>query len=304
MNRLLITGGGGFIGRHCLPLLADLGAYEVHAVSSRQRAEAAGVAWHTADLLEPDEVERIIDRVRPSHLLHLAWYTEHGKYWSDPENLQWVRGTLDLVQRFGEGGGRRAVMAGTCAEYDWRYGYCREQITPLVPASLYGVCKNAARSVVERYCQDTGISWAWGRVFFAYGPHEPAGRLVPSVIAALSRREPARCSHGRQLRDFLHVRDVAAAFVALLDSDVQGAVNIASGQPVAVRDVARRIAAAMESDDLLQLGALQARVDEPPLLVADVGRLTNEVGWEPTLNLDAGLRHTILWYEEQEIRCG
>ena len=68
-------------------------------------------------------------------------------------------------------------------------------------------------------------------IFFLYGPHEPPGRLIPSVIQALLKGEFARCSHGRQIRDFLYVEDVAEAFVALLDSDITGPVNIASGSP-------------------------------------------------------------------------
>jgi nucleoside-diphosphate-sugar epimerase len=98
------------------------------------------------------------------------------------------------------------------------------------------------------------------------------------------------------VRDFLHVADSGDAFAALLDSGVEGAVNVGSGEGVAVADVVRRIAALAGRPELVELGALQAPAGEPPLLVADVGRLRDEVGWRPSRSLDEGLRDTVEWW--------
>jgi nucleoside-diphosphate-sugar epimerase len=100
------------------------------------------------------------------------------------------------------------------------------------------------------------------------------------------------------MRDFLHVADVAAAFVALLDSDVQDAVNIASGRPVAVKQIIQYIGAALRREDLLRMGARPAAVGEPPLLAADVRRLIEEVKWRQRIELDAGLSATITWWRD------
>jgi nucleoside-diphosphate-sugar epimerase len=208
-----------------------------------------------------------------------------------------VQASLDLFRAFAESGGRRVVAAGTCAEYEWGgEGVCSESLTPLRPATLYGACKHGLRLMLEAYAVQAGLSAAWGRVFFLYGPHEPGGRLVSSVAGALVRGEPARCSHGRQVRDLLHVADVAAAFVALLDSDVRGAVNIASGEGVALADVVTRLGEKAGRADLIQLGALEAPANDPPALVADARRLAEEVGWRPRRDLDAGLDDTLAWW--------
>lgn len=188
-------------------------------------------------------------------------------------------------------------MAGTCAEYDWQYGYCSEQITPLSPATTYGTCKHSLQNMLDAFASQTGISAAWGRIFFVYGPYEPPERLVPAVIRSLLQSQPARCSHGKQIRDFLYVRDVADAFVALLDSPATGSVNIGSGNPVTLKDIIENIAAQLERPDLIRLGAIPPAASDPPLLVADVSRLTDEVGWQPRFSLDAGLAETINWWK-------
>lgn len=301
MKRVVVTGARGFIGRRAIaPLLAA--GYEVHALSSSATAVAGApsdVAWHVVDLFDVTQVAPTLARVRPTHLLHLAWETTPGSYWTSPENLGWVRASLALAEAFVRAGGQRFVAAGTCAEYDWRYGYCTEGLTPTTPVTLYGAAKHATQSVIAAYAATASLSWAWGRVFFLYGPDEPVPRLVPSVARALVRGDPAACSHGRQVRDFLHVQDVADAFVALLGSDVSGAVNIGSGEPVTIARVVELLASAARRPDLVRLGALPARADEPPVLVPDVKRLRTEVGWAPKYTLERGLEETLAFWRER-----
>lgn len=184
-------------------------------------------------------------------------------------------------------------MAGTCAEYDWNHGFCSEKITPRRPATPYGVCKNALHEILEAYCAVEGLSGAWGRIFFLYGPQENSARLVAHVIGTLAGGGVADCTHGNQVRDFLYVEDVASAFAALLDSSVEGAINIASGCPVALRDVVLAAASRLDACDRVRFGAIPAPEDEAPLVVADVRRLAREVGWRPHYDLDSGISETV-----------
>lgn len=297
MKRVLVTGAAGFLGRHSLAHLVRRG-YEVHAVRFQSTVESMpGVVWHQGDLFSVDDRRAIMERARPTHLLHFAWYAEPGKYWESGENVRWLQASLELFTAFAAQGGKRAVMAGTCAEYDWADGYCKEFVTPLAPKSLYGICKHALHQIEEALAKQYGITSAWGRIFFLYGPGEHPRRLVSSVISSLLDRRPAPCTHGRQIRDFLHVDDVASAFAAVLDSEMTGPVNIASGKPVAVMDVVKTIAAKLNAEDLLRLGEYPTPADEPPLLVADVTRLVTETGWTPKFDLESGLDDTIAWWK-------
>ena len=288
MSRILLTGATGFIGRHVLPRLQG----DVHAVTTHASPAGDGVTWHRADLLSS---AAIVTEVRPEVLVHLAWYVEPGRYWTAPENIRWVEASLALLRAFAAAGGRRAVLAGTSAEYDWQAlgGRCHEQRTPLRPATLYGAAKHALHTAAAPYAEQAGFELAWGRIFFVYGPGEPEGRLVPSVGRALLAGEPVPTTSGDQVRDFMYVEDAAAAFAALADGNTTGAVNIASGDPVRVRDVVETIARQVGRQDLLRPGALPDREGDPPRLVADVTRLRQEVGIAPRTALDEGLARTL-----------
>jgi len=293
MKRVLVTGASGFIGHHCLEPLLNLG-YEVHTADIYlPKKVSPHVQWHKIDLLDEMQIVNLFAEVRPSHLLHFAWYAEPGKYWTSLENFRWVSASLHLFKQFHAHGGIRLVAAGTCAEYNWNYGYCSEGITPQTPSTTYGICKHSLGTMLDAFSVEVGLSSAWGRIFFLYGPREHPGRLVASVIHNLLDGQPALCSHGNQIRDFLHVADVASAFVALLESDVRGAINIASGKPVAVKDVVIQIARCIGREDLLRLGAIPEGVNDPHVLIADIRRLSEEVNWKPAYRIEEGIMDAI-----------
>ncbi len=293
---MLVTGASGFVGRHTIDPLLHRG-FEVHAVAARAAPTHAGAVWHRADLLDVQAAAALLDVVRPAALLHFAWYTVPGAYWSSPENERWLEASVSLIAEFARRGGRRVVVAGTCAEYDWTLeGRCHEGHSPLRPATRYGQAKLRLLQALERI----DLDFAWGRIFQPFGPHERPERLVPSVIRALLRREPARCTHGRQLRDFIYVADLGDAFAALVDSSVQGAINLGSGEITSIRELVGRIGARLGADQLIEFGALPAP-EEPLLLVPVLERQANELGWRPSTPLDVALARTVSFFQEVEL---
>jgi nucleoside-diphosphate-sugar epimerase len=288
---LLLTGASGFLGRHCLGLAAS--HHEIVATTSRPAPPSPeGVRWVRLDLLDETAVRRTIASVRPSHLLHAAWRSVHGDVMSSPENLRWMRASLALVEAFREHGGTRAAVVGSCAEYDWNVGVCRAD-SPYRPHSLYGTIKLAMRIALEAYASRTGLSLVWPRVFFLYGPGENRRRLVASVIDALLEGQPAETTDGRQVRDYLHVRDVAAGVVAALQSDVMGSIDICSGQAVTVREIVEEIARQVGREDLLRVGARAVAAGEVPLVLGDPKPAREKLGWQQTIELSEGLADTI-----------
>lgn len=302
MSRVLVTGASGFLGRGALPALVERGL-EVHGVASAE-APARGfppqVRWHTADLLAEGAGAALVRAVQPTHLLHLAWYAVPKLYWTAPENELWVDASARLLEAFAGHGGRRAVLAGTCAEYDWSGEQaCTEDVTPTNPRSPYSSAKHRLARLAGDIGARTGVSVGWGRIFFLHGPGEHPDRLVASVVRGLLAGERVAVSHGRQVRDFLHTADAGAAFAAVLLSDLTGAVNVGSGEGVALERIVRHLGEATGRPDLIGLGERPAPAGEAAVIVADPRRMREAVGWRPALTLEEGLDRTLAWWRDE-----
>lgn len=272
--RIVLLGGSGFIGRELAPLLAAAG----HEVVAPTRGQL--------DLLRDDPVPRF-NSWRADTLVHLAWDARPGQFWNAPENLDWVAASLRLVRAFAAAGGRRVVVSGSCAEYDWSQPLLSED-SPRLPHTLYGAAKSALFDLLMAAADRLAISVAWGRVFFPYGPYEAPGRLFSSLVDGIAAGAVVETSSGVQERDFLHVDDVAQAFALLAHSAVEGAVNIASGNAVPVREFIARTASLMGGEHLVALGARPLQAGEPSVMVADVRRL-RDLGFAPKFDLETGL---------------
>jgi nucleoside-diphosphate-sugar epimerase len=243
-------------------------------------------------MLRPDDAARICDAAAATHLLHAAWALPSG-YWNAGGNLDWASKALALLREAHRHGVKRAVGIGTCAEYGTMHDLCDESTSIMQPEGAYARAKLATSWLFHAAGDSLGISTAWARLFFPYGPGDKAGKLIPHAIARLSAGEPAEFTSGEQVRDLLCAPDVGAAVAALLMGGVTGPVNVASGRGIAVRDVILRVGELMGRPDLIRLGALQVHGLEAPRWVAAVSRLTQEVGWHPTISLDQGLRSMI-----------
>lgn len=289
--RVLLTGANGFLGRY---VLAGLERYGIETVIiGRTRPPNSGFAdFIAADLLTNPNMASLIKGTAATHLLHLAWYVEHGRYWHSPMNLRWVEATTRLAEAFCQAGGRQFVVAGTCAEYDWSYAYCREENTPLRPATLYGVAKDASRRLVMAVCAQHHVSCAWGRVFMPFGTGESGQRLVPSLVDVFRGRRDPFAIHASAYRDFLHAHDVAEGFLSLLRSGADGAYNISSNQPVLLGDLVQQLAELLSADAQTVLSLATARPNEPILLVGENVKLKS-LGWQATLSLAQGLERTV-----------
>ena len=255
------------------------------------------VSWHECGLLDPGSVDFLFEKLKPEVLIQLAWCADHATYWKDPANFDWLYANLNIARAFVRQAGRRAVFAGTSAEYDWSGRLpLNEFETPLKPQMLYGSCKLAAYWAIKGFFEQEGVSWAWARFFNPFGPYEDRRRLVPKVCLKLLAGEKLDFDAAGSQRDFLHVDDVGSALAALALSEVQGPVNVGNGAPRSVRDIVSTLARLMQKNDLISFSEGEGVADA---VVADVARLSGEVGWSPSRTLEERLQETCDWWRDR-----
>jgi nucleoside-diphosphate-sugar epimerase len=279
--RILLTGATGFIGSHVARELLRAG-HEVHA-TIREKADRRRVADLAALRIHVGGLDHL--PVNPDLLISLAWIATPGKYLEAPENVECLNATRRLLAK----ADCRAVVAGTCFEFDTSLGTLRED-SPVKPTTLYARCKDELRREVERRHDS-----AWIRFFYQYGPWEDERRLVPAVVRSLLKGQEAKVSPGGQKRDFLHVEDVASAVRAIAESRLTGCVNVGSGEAPAVKEIVSTLGEAVGRPELLRFGAVPYYEGEPMLIVADNAKLRS-TGWAPRWGLKEGLRHAVEWW--------
>ena len=267
----LLTGATGFVGRQILnalvsqdcrvrPLVREGKQTLLPHAPAIEAAVATPDMWTESERWWRDVCEGV------GTVIHAAWYAEPGKYLQSPKNLDCLQGTLRIAQAASAAKVRRFVGIGTCFEYDLSAGLLSVS-TPLHPTTPYAEAKVAAFTALSQYLPRQGVEFVWCRLFYLFGDGEAEGRLVPYLRGKLQAGEPAELTSGKQTRDYLDVRDVGRMIVEIARGTAQGAVNICSGTPTTVRELAERIADDYGRRDLLRFGARPDNLVDPPYVV-------------------------------------
>jgi nucleoside-diphosphate-sugar epimerase len=292
MTVVLATGLTGFLGSHVAKRLHDHDVV-VHGLTTRDPGTLSPhLRWHRADLLADANMEELCRSIGAQSLLHLAWYTEHPAFWSSPLNQQWYTASRQLVGSFLQAGGTRVVAAGSCAEYAMPVNGLAAEQASLTSSSPYAAAKTALSRELFEIAAKSGVSAAWGRLFFLYGPSDAPGKLIQHAARevrsgrSLSPRDPDRRV------DYIHVEDAADAFVKLLLSALNGPINIASGDSYTVGELVRVVESVAKGGSVATPPTAPVRpyTDD---LVADVRRLHDELGFSPRFGIVDGVRDAL-----------
>jgi len=270
-RKVLVTGATGFVGRQVVCALSEKGM-QLRLVVRAEKIARTDLLANDYEIVVSEDLfaensqwwAEQCDGV--DIVVHLAWYAEPGKYLQSSKNMDCLVGSLNLARGAVQAGVKRFIGVGTCFEYDLSVGILSVD-TPLKPITPYAGAKAALYLALDHWLQVHSVEFAWCRLFYLYGEGEDSRRLVPYLRSKLEKGEPAELTSGKQIRDFLDVADAGRMIADVALSDQTGPVNICSGTPITVRQLADQIADEYGRRDLLDFGARPDNLVDPPCVV-------------------------------------
>jgi UDP-glucose 4-epimerase len=297
-KRVFLTGASGFIGAHVARQLTQNG----HKVAVLLRTEAPGhrleelsstlsfIRTHGSDIRS---LESELRAWAPDCMLHLGWGGVGNRHRNDcAVQLENVQYSVSLANLCAAVGAKQFIGAGSQAEYGPRNCLITEDLCPS-PTTLYGAAKLSAALLTQRICDLAGVRHAWLRVFSTYGPGDDPDWMLPALIRQLLQRKRPQLTACEQTWDYLHVTDAAAAFVAAVESSVEGICNLASGREVQLRSVVEMVRDLVDPDAKLGIGEIPYRPDQVMRMQVCTARLSMQTGFTPSVSLQDGLRHLV-----------
>ena len=299
LGTAVITGVSSFVGYHLASAYSERG-WQVLATLSRDRAEYDGVRaqrlrqldgrvdWQRLDLREAAQVQDFVDRYRPRvWVQHAGFATQYGSFDFDVEAAHRlnVQPLPSLYSALSELGAEGIIVTGSSAEYSPSGGEALEDAA-CFPRMPYGASKLAETVAAVQLSQQYGLATRVARVFIPFGPLDNDAKLLPSVVARLRVGEPVDLSPCEQERDFVHVDDLAEAYMRLTDdlsSGGWGVYNVCRGEATGLKDLLINLAQAMGADvSLLRFGARAVRPGEPEREYGSSEKIRSRLGWRPT----------------------
>ena len=304
--KAFVTGASGFIGAAVASELQRRGhevALLLRPGSNPWRLDAPQrFQLVRGDLADPASYRAAIRTFAPEAVAHLAWsgVANHDRNdWRQADN---VAQAVHLLEASVAAGAKHFIGCGSQAEYGPRADRTPES-APLRPTTAYGAAKVATFQLLETLAPLHAVRFAWARFFSTYGPRDEAHWMIPQLIGRLLRGERPALTEGRQLWDYLHVRDAAAAVALLVETrSAAGPFNVGSGTPVPLRRVVEAIRDAAAPGAPLGFGEVPYRPDQVMHLEAGTEKLVAATGWRPAIALEDGLRETVDWFRKEAAR--
>ena len=274
-KKVILTGASGLIGTEVLQSLLD-SDLEIFAIDIKEgNIKNNRIHWINCNLFDENSIKKIFEEIKPEYMMHFAWCVTG--YFNDNLNFDFLAASINLLKHFNKNGGKRVIMTGTYAEYGENASILKEDM-PTNPLNLYSKCKNHLNRIATDYCSANGISFGWARLFSVFGKETDNRRLTADVIEHLKKNEEVVIRSGSLIRDYIYVKDIANAMVKFLLSNVEGSVNICSGQGTSIRDYVMTIAKIMNKENLVVFNEVAS--NQQTSVIGDNSRLTNGVGYK------------------------
>jgi len=263
MTTIHLLGSEGFIGR---ALQREAGDLQLHCWSHRHSDPE-----HHFNLLDSTSWQALL-KCQPTHAILLSWpgLPNYQELFHVTRNLP---ACIELIEQLVAAGLQRLVVAGTCYEYGLQNGPLRED-QYADPVNCYAIAKDSLRRVIASRHRQQSLKWCWARIFYPFGQGQNPNSLLPSLLKALESGEKSfPMGSGRQLRDFIDVKEVARQLLFLSNNqDATGIYNMGSGIPRSVLEMVEETAATHGGSIELKRGVYPDRSDEPPAFWAQMDK--------------------------------
>jgi UDP-glucose 4-epimerase len=305
-KRILITGGGGFVGRVLVRLLSI--DHEVCVVDTMQmgrdrfkEAEYTLFKLVQVDICHADDVQRVITEFRPEVIVHLAAIHYIPLCEKEPGSaIQTnVVGTSNLLAACPPD--CRFVFASSGAVYSPSDDPHHEERSEIGPRDIYGFSKLHGEQFVRYFTESKGLPSVVVRLFNVVGPGETNPHLLPEIVAQMKAgRSAVRLGNLWPKRDYIHVRDAAAGFAAVALKGVVGSgetvtVNLGTSQQYSVEEIINRLRSLSGKPFVVESDPDRVRAVDRPYLGAAIGEIARRFGWAPLQNIDSAVRD--IWAE-------
>ena len=292
--KVLVTGAAGFIGSYVVQELVDH-QYTVIALDNLSNGKKSrlpsNITFYEADITN-SETERIFHLERPDYVIHLAAQTSVLGSMENPiEDCQAnVLGTINILKYSNQFNIKKCVIASSAAVFGNPRVFPVEEDAPLSPLSFYGLSKVSAENYVKLYERMFGLKSCILRFSNVYGPNQESG-VISNFLNRIYNGEAPIIHNGSQRRDFIYVKDVAAACLTAMVSHESGVFHISSGIERTINEVSKLISHITK----VEIEPIVKELDS-----AEIKRsvLSNEkaswvLHWEPTYSLEKGIEEVI-----------
>lgn len=272
MEKLLITGASGLLGKSILRKIITYNEYDVYAVTTNtdKLKSFENVNVIQSNLADRNERQKLISDVNPDIIIHLAWNQKKSDFRNSDTNLQWLNISIDLLELFHKNKGKYFIFAGSSSEYDGSCGTFSET-DDVVPKSLYGLCKKTFSEFGMNYFKDSNFKFLSTRLFTIYGPEDSHSfGAIPYIIRCIRNNEKIICKSPNTTRDYIYSDDAAEIIINLMKKNISGIINVASGKPQSMKEVFKTITEIYSKQKLLDINTENTQED---ILNADISLL-------------------------------
>ena len=309
--KILITGGGGFVGRYVIAEFTSRG-YEVAATVIKGETPPEMAAVYCIDLLDAESIARTLEAVQPDVILHLAAQSSVALSWQKPQltcdiNIKGTVNLLEEVRRLEIS--PRIILAGSSEEYGKMPVGAVSEETKCAPQNIYAVTKTAQNMIGDIYFKAYGMDIIRTRAFNHIGPYQSEIFVAAdfakqiALIEAGQREAVIRTGNLAAKRDFLDVRDVAAAYGDIAEKGKRGRTyNIGSGRAVAISDLLSKLMALSDCHIKNETDKSRFRPVDVPETRADISLIREDTGWYPKIDLDETLKNVLDYWRAKVSR--